>query len=180
LAYQNNASVLLGSATPSVETLFNCEQEKYHLVQLAQRFGQALLPTVQIIDMKEATREKQVRGMFSNVLLQAIQDTLAQKQQVILFQNRRGYSPFCLCTTCGWVPQCRNCDVSMTYHKSTDQLHCHYCGSRSPYIRICPACGGNHIVAKSFGTEKVEDDIQTLFPNARVQRFDGDTLRNKN
>lgn len=180
LAHQNNASVLLGSATPSVETLFNCEHDKYHLVQMVQRFGQALLPAVQVVDMKEATREKQVRGMFSNVLLQAIQETLAQKQQVILFQNRRGYSPFCLCTTCGWVPQCRNCDVSMTFHKSTDQLHCHYCGSRSPYIRICPACGGNHIIAKSFGTEKVEDDIQTLFPNARVQRFDGDTLRNKN
>ena len=180
LAHQNNASVLLGSATPSVETLFNCEQGKYHLVQLVKRFGQAMLPAVQVIDMKEATRDKQVRGMFSNVLLQGIQTALAQKQQVILFQNRRGYSPFCMCTSCGWVPQCKHCDVSMTYHKSTDQLHCHYCGSRTPYIRICPACGGNHIIAKSFGTEKVEDDIQALFPNARVQRFDGDTLRNKN
>lgn len=180
LAHQNKASVLLGSATPSVETLFNCEQDKYHLVQLVKRFGQALLPAVQVIDMKEATRDKQVRGMFSNTLLEGIQAALAQKQQVILFQNRRGYSPFCMCTSCGWVPQCKHCDVSMTYHKSTDQLHCHYCGSRSPYIRICPACGGNHIIAKSFGTEKVEDDIQALFPNARVQRFDGDTLRNKN
>lgn len=180
LAHQHRAQIVLGSATPSVESLFNCEQGKYHLVQLDRRFGQANLPAVQIVDMKMATLEKQIRGHFSQALLDAIAEALSKKQQVILFQNRRGYSPFSMCTSCGWVPQCRHCDVSLTYHKSTDQLHCHYCGSRSPIVRICPACGGNRIIAKSFGTEKIEDDIQALFPQARVQRFDGDTLRNKN
>lgn len=180
LAHQHGAHIVLGSATPSVESMFNCEHGKYHLVQLDRRFGQANLPAVHIVDMKMASLEKQVRGHFSQALLDAMADALSKKQQIILFQNRRGYSPFSICTSCGWVPQCKNCDVSLTYHKSTDQLHCHYCGSRSPIVRICLACGGNRIIAKSFGTEKIEDDIQALFPKSRVQRFDGDTLRNKN
>lgn len=180
LASLMKANIILGSATPSLESYYNAKQNKYTLVELNQRYGNATLPTVKLIDTKQQVAEKRQQGIFSSILIDAIQQSIANKKQVILFQNRRGYSPFSMCTSCGWVPQCKYCDVSLTYHKLTDQLHCHYCGSKSPYIPICPACGSNRIESKSFGTEKVEEDIKKIFPNARVQRFDWDAMRIKN
>jgi primosomal protein N' (replication factor Y) len=180
LASLMKANIILGSATPSLESYFNAKQEKYTLVELNERYGNARLPIVKLVDIKQQVAEKRQQGIFSSTLIDAIQHSIANKKQVILFQNRRGYSPFSMCTSCGWVPQCKYCDVSLTYHKLTDQLHCHYCGSKSPYIPICPACGSNRIVSKSFGTEKVEEDIKKIFPNARVQRFDWDAMRIKN
>ncbi len=180
LANTYKANIILGSATPSLESYYNTQQGKYTLVELNERYGNAALPTVKLIDTKQEIIEKRQNGIFSLSLINAIKASLENKKQVILFQNRRGYSPFSMCMSCGWVPHCKYCDVSLTYHKISDQLHCHYCGSKSPYIRICPACGGNKIVSKSFGTEKVEDDIKLLFPNARVQRFDWDVMRTKN
>lgn len=180
LANQCGANVLLGSATPSVESFFNTQQGKYKLVELHERFGKASLPKVDIIDTKIGQLQKTQKGIFSTQLIDAIQQSLSIKKQVILFQNRRGYSPYVMCSTCGWVPHCKYCDVSLTYHKLTDQLHCHYCGSKSPHIKICQACGNSRIVAKSFGTEKIEDDIKQVFPHARVERFDWDAMRIKN
>lgn len=180
LALQFKANIVLGTATPSVESYYNCKQGKYQLVELTNRYGNAELPKVELIDSKQQMAEKKQHGIFSTTLIDAIQESLLHKKQVIIFQNRRGYSPFMMCASCGWVPQCKYCDVSLTYHKLTDQLHCHYCNSKSPYIKICPACGGNQIQAKSFGTEKVEEELKTIFPNARVQRFDWDAMRIKN
>jgi primosomal protein N' (replication factor Y) len=180
LANTYKANIILGSATPSLESYYNTQQGKYTLIELNERYGNAALPTVKLIDTKQEIIKKRQNGIFSLALVNAIKASLENKKQVILFQNRRGYSPFSMCMSCGWVPHCKYCDVSLTYHKISDQLHCHYCGSKSPYIRICPACGGNKIVSKSFGTEKVEDDIKLLFPNARVQRFDWDVMRTKN
>ena len=180
LANQAEANIVLGSATPSVESYYNAKQNKYKLVELAARFGEGKLPAIHFIDSKKEQVEKRMKGIFSQTLIDEIQKSIQAKKQVILFQNRRGYSPFLQCTTCGWVPQCKYCDVSLTYHKVTDQLHCHYCGSKSPIIKICLACGGNRILAKSFGTEKIEEEIKQQFPNARVQRFDWDAMRTKN
>lgn len=180
LAYQMKANIILGSATPSLESYHNTELGKYTLVELTERYGEATMPAITLVDTKRAIAEKRQQGIFSAILVEAIQQSLLHKKQVILFQNKRGYNPYSMCSSCGWVPQCKYCDVSLTYHKVTDQLHCHYCGSKSPYIHICPGCGSNKIIAKSFGTEKVEDDIKRLFPHARVQRFDGDTMRTKN
>lgn len=180
LANQAEANIVLGSATPSVESYYNAKQNKYKLVELADRFGEGKLPAIHFIDSKKEQVEKRMKGIFSQTLIDEIQKSIQAKKQVILFQNRRGYSPFLQCTTCGWVPQCKYCDVSLTYHKVTDQLHCHYCGSKSPIIKICLACGGNRILAKSFGTEKIEEEIKQQFPNARVQRFDWDAMRTKN
>jgi primosomal protein N' (replication factor Y) len=162
LAYQSEANIVLGSATPSVESYYNAKQNKYKLVELGARFGEGKLPPIHFIDAKKEQVEKRMKGIFSQTLIDEIQKTIQAKKQVILFQNRRGYSPFLQCTTCGWVPQCKYCDVSLTYHKVTDQLHCHYCGSKSPVIKICLACGGNRILAKSFGTEKIEEEIKQL------------------
>jgi primosomal protein N' (replication factor Y) len=180
LAFQSSANIVLGSATPSVESYYNAKQNKYKLVELVARFGEGKLPIIHFIDSKKEQVEKRMKGIFSQTLIDEIQKTIQAKKQVILFQNRRGYSPFLQCTTCGWVPQCKYCDVSLTYHKMTDQLHCHYCGSKSPIIKICLACGSNRILAKSFGTEKIEEEIKQQFPNARVQRFDWDAMRTKN
>ena len=180
LAYQCKATIVLGSATPSVESYYNCEQGKFKLVELTERFGSASLPSIRLVDMKAEQVNKTQKGIFSASLIAAIKESIENKKQVILFQNRRGYSPFVMCSSCGWVPHCKYCDVSLTYHKHTDQLHCHYCGSKSPYIKICVACGNNKIISKSYGTEKIEDDIKQVFPNARVQRFDWDALRIKN
>ncbi|MBK7764519.1 MAG: primosomal protein N' [Bacteroidetes bacterium] len=180
LAHQCKANIVLGSATPSLESFYNTEMNKFHLVELSTRYGEANLPAVQIVDTRQEIAEKKQQGIFSSKLITAIQSSLMANKQVILFQNRRGYSPFSMCSTCGWVPHCKYCDVSLTYHKLSDKLHCHYCGSKTSYIKICPACGGTRIVAKSFGTEKIEDDIKKIFPHARVQRFDWDAMRIKN
>lgn len=180
LAKQHQAQIILGSATPSIESYYNAQHHKYALVTLDARYGKGALPDIHFIDMKLAKEEKQVQGFFSATLIQAIQSAIASKKQVILFQNRRGYAPFLMCSLCGWTPECKYCDVSLTYHKATDKMHCHYCGNKTPVIRFCQACGGNKIIAKSFGTERIEEDIQRIFPNARVHRFDWDAMRSKN
>lgn len=173
------ASVLLGSATPSLESYFNATQGKYGLVELNERFGGLEMPEIEIVDVKKMQAEKQMQENFSPQLIQAVHNTIAQGKQVILFQNRRGYAPFMMCTTCGWIPTCKNCDVSLTYHRYQDQLTCHYCGTRYPYVHTCAACGSQSIISKSFGTEKIENDLQELFPKARIARMDMDAVRNK-
>lgn len=173
------AKVLLGSATPSLESYFNARQGKYGLVQLTERFGGVEMPGIDIVDVKKEYAEKTMDGNFSQALKTAITESLAAQKQVILFQNRRGYAPFLMCTTCGWIPHCKQCDVSLTYHRNQDKLHCHYCGTRYPYVYTCAACGSQSLIPKSFGTEKIEDDLQQAFPEARVARMDVDSVRNK-
>ncbi|XZF13011.1 replication restart helicase PriA [Chitinophagaceae bacterium MMS25-I14] len=180
LASLHHAKVILGSATPSAESLFNAKQGKYAYIKLNERYLGVQMPEIQIVNAASLTKVKQqgIR-MLTPELQQAITDTLAQKKQVILFQNRRGYAPFQMCTTCGWVPQCKNCAVTLTYHKATDKLHCHYCGTKTPVVHNCPACGSNQLISKTFGTEKIEEEIQHLFPKARVARMDIDSMRGK-
>lgn len=180
LARIKQAAVILGSATPSLESWQNVQTGKYKLVQLTERFGEGQLPKIQLIDKKEEKTLNKYQGIFSPTLTRAIQETIQMGKQVILFQNRRGYAPLLMCQTCGWIPQCKYCDVSMTYHKQSDMMQCHYCGSRQSPVKICPDCGGNRIQAKSFGTEKVEEEIRQTFPHARVERFDWDVLKHKN
>jgi primosomal protein N' (replication factor Y) len=180
LASLHKAKVILGSATPSLESMYNSKQGKYAYVNLKERYMGVRMPSIEIIN---ASTLEQVRNqglkLITPQLYKAIADTLAKKKQVILFQNRRGYAPFQLCTMCGWVPHCKNCAVSLTYHKSTDKLHCHYCGQKSAIIHTCPSCGSQRIQSKSFGTEKIEEEIQQLFPKARTARMDVDSMRGK-
>ena len=173
------AKVLLGSATPSLESYFNAQQGKYGLVELMERFGGLEMPEIAIIDVKKERAEKSMQENFTPQLNAAINNSVATGNQVILFQNRRGYAPFLMCATCGWIPSCKNCDVSLTYHKNQDKLSCHYCGTRYPYPQTCAACGSQTLIPKSFGTEKIEDDLQQLFPKARIARMDMDAVRNK-
>ncbi len=173
------AKVLLGSATPSLESYFNAQQGKYGLAELQERFGGIAMPAIEIVDLKKEAALKEVVNNFTSVLRDHIHQSLQQGKQVILFQNRRGYAPFLLCTTCGWIPNCQQCDVSLTYHKHQDKLHCHYCGTRYPYIYTCAACGSQTLVPKNFGTEKIEEDLQQLFPTARIARMDMDAIRSK-
>ena len=180
LSKKVSANVILGSATPSVISYFNATQKKYELVELDERYGDGTLPQVEIIDLKKAYENKEMHGLFSEQLLAAMKSSLDERKQIILFQNRRGYAPFIICQSCGYVPHCDNCDVSLTYHKVTDKLHCHYCGTVYPYVVVCPTCNSNQVTTKSFGTEKIEEAIQRQFPNARVARFDWDALKQKN
>ncbi|WP_343701596.1 primosomal protein N' [Chitinophaga sp.] len=173
------AKVLLGSATPSLESYYNALQGKYALVELQERYGGIAMPAIEIVDLKKEMALKEMVHNFSSVLRQNIRQSLDAGKQVILFQNRRGYAPFLLCTTCGWIPNCKQCDVSLTYHKHQDKLHCHYCGTRYPYIYTCAACGSQTLVPKNFGTEKIEEDLQELFPEARIARMDMDAIRSK-
>ncbi len=180
LAKKMQANVILGSATPSVISYFNATQNKYALVELNERFGAGKMPSVDIIDLKKAYEDKEMQGLFSLSLLAEMKKSLEARKQIILFQNRRGYSPFILCLSCGYVPHCEHCDVSLTYHKQSDKLHCHYCGTVYPYVVVCPTCNSNQVTTKSFGTEKIEEEIKQQFPNARVARFDWDALKQKN
>jgi primosomal protein N' (replication factor Y) len=180
LASLHKAKIILGSATPSVESLFNAEQGKYGHVLLKERYLGVNMPVIETVNAKSLeAMSKQGIKLITPELYNAVAATLQQKKQVILFQNRRGYAPFQVCTMCGWVPQCKNCAVSLTYHKSTDKLHCHYCGQRSAVVHTCPACGSNRLQSKSFGTEKIEEEIQQLFPEARIARMDLDSMRAK-
>jgi primosomal protein N' (replication factor Y) (superfamily II helicase) len=174
------AKVLLGSATPSLETYFNAINNKYGLVKLKTRFGGVKLPEIEVVSIAEEKAKKLNIENFSSVLLTKINQTLALKEQVILFQNRRGYVPLLICKTCGNTPKCINCDVSLTYHKASGKLHCHYCGYKDDVISECPACGSKKIEYKGLGTEKVEDDLKVLLPDAKIARMDYDTTRTKN
>jgi len=180
LASLHDAKVILGSATPSVESLFNVAQGKYAYVALKERYKGVRMPAIEVVNAKslELVRGQGVK-LLTPELQQAMHEALLMKKQIILFQNRRGYAPFQLCTVCGWVPQCKNCAVSLTYHKSTDKLHCHYCGLKAPVVHACPTCGSNKLMSKSFGTEKIEEEVQQLFPKARVARMDVDSMRGK-
>lgn len=179
LASMYGAKTLLGTATPSIESWYNATTGKYALVELKERYKEIQLPEIIPVDIKELQHKKRMNGPFSPLLLQYVREALEQKEQVILFQNRRGFAPMIECHTCGWVPRCKNCDVSLTYHKGLGQLTCHYCGYIQPVPRKCPACEGVDLRNRGFGTEKIEDDIQALFPDARVARMDLDTTRTR-
>ncbi|MCY4780053.1 primosomal protein N' [Sphingobacterium sp. UT-1RO-CII-1] len=179
LAHLHKAKVLLGSATPSIESYYNAKSGKYGLVELKERFGTSVLPEIQVVDVAEAGRKDQMFSYFSATLLEEITGALERKEQVILFQNRRGHTPFMQCNTCGWVAKCVNCDVSLTYHKSTNHLHCHYCGHAELPVQVCPGCGMPHIESKGFGTERVEEELELLIPQARIGRLDLDSTKGK-
>lgn len=180
LASLHGAGVLLGSATPSVETFFNAKKGKYGFAELTKRYGGIQLPEIFVADVKEASRRKEMHSHFSPMLIQAMEKALEQKEQVILFQNRRGFSPYIMCETCGWTPECKRCDVGMIYHKYFNSLRCHYCGYELAMPKTCYACGSNRLQQKGFGTEKIEEELSVYFPKARIGRMDLDTTRTKN
>ncbi len=173
------AKVLLGSATPSLETFYHAQQGKYGFVSLTRRFGDAQLPTVELADMSQERKQKTNKGDFSGLLLKKIEDALSKKQQVIIFQNRRGYSPMVSCEDCGWIPKCINCAVSLTYHQYKHALICHYCGYRQALPSQCPTCTSSRIKTMGYGTEKLEEELKLHFPEAKVQRMDLETTRSK-
>lgn len=177
---QLNAKVILGSATPSVESYFNAVNNKYGFVELMERYGGASLPEIEIIDTKKAAPFVKEKIIITDSLQIEIANTLQQKKQVILFQNRRGYSPYQICQVCGWIPHCRNCDVTLTFHKKTHKLHCHYCGQLYPQVHTCTACGSDKFMQRNFGTEKIEEQLEEMFPDARIARMDVDSVRGKN
>ncbi len=179
LGNYHNANILLGSATPSVETYHNAQMGKYGFAEINSRFGNVLMPDMELVDIKEATRKKNMKGHFSERLLLEIEETLLNGDQVILFQNRRGFAPLLECLTCGHTPQCPNCDVSLTYHQFRNQLRCHYCGHHTALPESCFACGSPELDTKGFGTEQIEKEVQKLFPGAKVGRMDLDTTRGK-
>ena len=179
LAHLHQAKTLLGSATPSIETYQNAQEDKYGFVELNRRFGDVLLPEMELVDIKEKHRKKRMNGHFSDRLITLIQEALDEEEQVILFQNRRGFSPIVECETCGVAPQCPNCDVSLTYHKFKNELRCHYCGHHQAMIYSCGACGSKELNNKGFGTEQIELELAELFPDVNIGRMDLDTTRGK-
>ena len=180
LANIHKAKVLMGSATPAVETYWNAKDGKYGLVEMTKRHGGVQLPEVLCADIKEATRKKKMKSHFSPLLMEHMEEAFKNKEQVILFQNRRGYAPFLLCEECGHVPECKNCDVSLTYHKYQNQLKCHYCGTSKQMPKTCGACGSPRVTLKGFGTEQIEEELGLYFPKIKVSRMDADTTRTKN
>ncbi|MDD4819928.1 MAG: primosomal protein N' [Flavobacteriales bacterium] len=176
----SGSNVLLGSATPAVESFFNALDNKYQLVSLEKRYGDVPLPHISVVNIKDAYALKQMNGHFSIQLIEAINTTLENKEQVILFQNRRGYAPVVECRDCGWTPKCSHCDVSMTYHKHSDNMRCHYCGYSSARPVVCPVCGSVRLETKGFGTEQVQIEAEKLFPDAKILRMDLDTTGAKN
>ncbi|WP_410880402.1 primosomal protein N' [Myroides sp. DW712] len=179
LAMQHKAKVLMGSATPSLESYYNAEQKKYGLVELTRRYTNVVLPDIVLVDIKEKYKRKQMAGHFSDQLIEEINHALSLEEQVILFQNRRGFSPVVECMTCGAVPECPHCDVSLTYHKYRNELRCHYCGYTLPMPKQCFRCHSVDLNTKGFGTEQVEEELHELFPNKRIARMDQDTTRGK-
>lgn len=179
LATMHGGKVLLGSATPSVESYFNAQNGKYGYVGLSSRFEEVALPQVIPVNTKELKRKKRMKSFLSPPLTDKMKEAIEAGDQVILFQNRRGFSPMYACDTCGWTPKCRDCDVSLTYHKSQNNLSCHYCGNTYRLPTQCPECGDTHFSDKGFGTEKVEEEVQKLFPDVRTARLDLDSTRTK-
>lgn len=179
LASMHGAHVLLGSATPSIETYYKALTGKYALVNLLSRFNDATLPEVEIIDMKDQRKRKQNKGILSSPFRRALRHTLEEGQQAIVFQNRRGFAPVVVCSQCGWTPKCINCDVSMVYHKNIGQLKCHYCGYAKELPRLCPACGQNSLETYGYGTERIAEELHKEYDGFRVSRMDLDTTRNK-
>lgn len=179
LAKIHGAQVVLGSATPSLESYKNAKSKKYGLAQLNERFGNVLMPDIQLVDIKEATRKKRMKGHFSELLIEKIRESLEEGDQIIFFQNRRGFAPVIECTTCGHSEQCPNCDVSLTFHQNKNQLRCHYCGYYEAVSSSCKACGNNTLDKLGFGTEQVQEELEGLFPKTKVGRMDLDTTRGK-
>ncbi|MBX7181373.1 MAG: primosomal protein N' [Bacteroidia bacterium] len=179
LALKHKAKVLLGSATPSIESWYNAQTGKYGLVELNTRFGGVALPEFKVADLKDLNKKKQMKSIFSPELLEAIKTTTEKGKQVMLFQNRRGFSPSVECQSCSWMPQCTNCDVTLTYHKNSGQLRCHYCGYSSVVPTVCSNCGDTQIKTVGFGTEKVEEELSIFFPNLKLGRMDLDTTRSR-
>lgn len=171
------AKVLLGTATPSMESYHNACTSKYGYVQLTTRYKDVAMPEIRVVDTKDLYRRKMMRGAFSPDLLEAMRTALSNKKQVLLFQNRRGFAPMVECKVCGWVPKCKNCDVSLTYHRSMNLLTCHYCGYTYPVPKQCPNCESTELLGRGYGTEKIEDRVRELFPEARIARMDLDTTR---
>ena len=174
------AKTLLGTATPSMESYYNAKQGKYGLVELTRRYKDIQLPEIEIVDIKDLYRRKMMTGPFSPRLLSAVREALRRGEQVILFQNRRGFAPMIECKQCGWVPKCPDCDVSLTHHKNMNYLSCHYCGYTTRVSESCPCCESEDIRGRGYGTEKIEDEILQIFPEARVARMDLDTTRTRN
>ena len=174
-----NTRTLLGTATPSIESYYNTKVGKYGLVSLQQRYQDIQLPEIQVVDVRDLQRRKMMNGPFSPLLLSSIRKALEADEQVILFQNRRGFAPMIECKVCGWVPHCQHCDVSLTYHKNSGQLTCHYCGNTYQVPDKCPNCGNTNLTGRGYGTEKIEDQIMEIFPEVRVARMDLDTTRTR-
>ncbi len=180
LAHQHQAKVVLGSATPSVETYYNARSGKYGLVSLTERFGEGRLPEILVSDVKHETKRKTMNGHFSSFLMMHVKEALERNEQVILFQNRRGFAPRLECEVCNWIPECPNCDISLVYHKNQNRLRCHICGHSTHLIHTCGGCGSKEVRMKGFGTEKLEEDLSIILPEARIKRMDLDTTRAKN
>jgi primosomal protein N' (replication factor Y) (superfamily II helicase) len=179
MAHQHHAKIILGSATPSVESYHLAQTGKYGFVELHKRYGDAQLPEVALANMYEERKQKSNKGEFSRVLLTSIEESLTNKEQVIIFQNRRGYSPILACEDCNWIPRCINCSVSLTYHQYKHALICHYCGYREPVPTSCPSCSSTRLRTPGYGTEKLEEELKLHFPEAHIQRMDLDTTRTK-
>jgi len=179
LANSHKAKVLLGSATPSIETYFNAQSGKYGFIEISERYGNVKMPEIELVDLKDKYFRKKMSGHFSDTLIEEITTALSLGEQVILFQNRRGFSPVIECMTCGHVPQCPQCDVSLTYHKHKNQLRCHYCGYAMAKPTNCHACTSVHLTTKGFGTEQIQQELVELFPNTKIGRMDQDTTRGK-
>lgn len=180
MALHFKAKSLLGSATPSLESYFNARKGKYGLVELTERYGQVSLPQIEVVDIKEVQRKRMMSGPFTPRLLEAMRTALDEKRQVILFQNRRGFAQQIECNVCGWSPRCPHCDVSLTLHKRSGRMTCHYCGYTTEIPSVCPACENDRLKQRGFGTERIEDDIKKEFPDARIARMDMDTTRTRN
>ena len=176
----HNAKVVLASATPSIESYYNAQTEKYALVELSERYGGLKLPEIEVVDIKYLTHRKLMKGAFSPNLLSEISLALEKQKQVILFQNRRGFAPQSTCKTCSWTASCKSCDVSLTYHKSQNVLKCHYCGYTESIVKKCKSCGSFELEIKGYGTEKLEEELQPFFPNSFISRLDLDSTRRKN
>lgn len=174
------AKTLLGSGTPSIESYYNAVTSKYGLVELLQRYGDLKLPPIQFVDTRSIIQKDKSKIILSPALIEAVKEVIERGKQVILFQNRRGYAPYQVCSVCGWIPQCKYCDVSLTYHKLSNKLVCHYCGTTYPPVHTCAACGSDKFVQRNFGTEKIEEQLQEIFPEAKVARMDIDTVKGKN
>jgi len=180
IAQKQKAKVLLGSATPSIETYYHAKTGRYGMVKLTQRFGNATLPDIVLVDTRQERKEKKMKNAFTSVLLDHLSQNLQKKEQSILFQNRRGYSPYLNCEECDWIAKCDQCAVSLTYHLHNNELRCHYCGYKQALPRACPACGSPKLKTIGYGTEKIEDELKVYLPEAQVQRMDLDTTRKKN
>ncbi|MGR3811115.1 replication restart helicase PriA [Jiulongibacter sp. NS-SX5] len=180
LAHKSHAKVLLGSATPSFESYWQAQNGKYGLVELHQRFGKATLPSFEVIDMKEERKAERVQHGFSQSFLEALEANIKRKEQTIIFQNRRGYAPYLNCEECNWIGQCHQCAVSLTHHMYENTLVCHYCGYKETVPKVCPVCESTRLKSVGVGTEKIEEDLQVIFPEARILRMDLDTTRTKN